>query len=97
MTISDLAATTPEDRDMNNFDPTQMFAAFQPQQAFTTAAGYAKSMLTELEKQAQRWSEYGVAQSTEMQKLFHQFQGQAFSVGKSALDASEKAFNKAGA
>jgi len=81
---------------MNNFDPIQIFAAFQPQQAFTTAAGYAKNMLTELEKQAQRWTEYGVAQSAEMQKLVHQFQGQAFSVGKSVLDASEKAFSKVG-
>jgi len=82
---------------MNNFDPNQLFAAFQPQQAFTTAATYTRTMLTEIEKQAERWTEYGLGQAAEGQKLFRSFQTQAFGVTKSFVDAAEKAFQKTSA
>ena len=82
---------------MNNFDPTQLFAAFQPQQAFTSAASYTRTMLAEMEKQAERWTEYGLSQAAEGQKLFRSLQAQAFGVTKSFVDAAEKAFQKTGA
>ena len=82
---------------MNTFDPTQLFAAFQPQQAFTTAAGYARTMIAEMEKQADRWTEYGLGQAAEGQKIFRSLQNQAFGVTKSFVDAAERAFQKTGA
>jgi hypothetical protein len=82
---------------MNSFDPTQFFGAFNPQQAFGGAAGYARITLAELEKQAERWTEYVTAQAAEGQKLLRSLQTQAFGVGKSMIDAAEKATQKAGA
>jgi hypothetical protein len=95
--LSLFSHTKREDRVMNNFDPTQMFAAFQPQQAFANVASYTRSMLSEMEKQAERWTEYGLSQAAEGQKLFRSMQAQAFGVTKSIVDATEKAFQKTGA
>jgi hypothetical protein len=82
---------------MYNFDPTQIFAAFQPQQAAATAASYTRTMIAEMEKQAERWTEYGLGQAAEGQKIFRSWQTQAFGVTKSFVDAAEKAFQKTGA
>jgi hypothetical protein len=81
---------------MNTFDPTQLFGAFFPQQPLTQGATYARTMLTEIEKQAERWTEYGFAQAAEGGKLLRSMQAQAFGIGKSMIDAAEKASPKVG-
>ena len=82
---------------MNTQIPTNPFEfmnAVKPEQWAQNAAGYARTMLGEWEKQAERWTEYGVSQATEAARLARTFQAQAFGVTKTILESAEKAFNK---
>lgn len=81
---------------MNTVNPFDFVTAWKPEQWTATAAGYARTVLGELEKQAERWTEYGNSQSAEAQRLLRSFQSQAFTVGKSIIDTAEKSFAKAG-
>lgn len=78
-------------------NPTDFAKTFQADQWIANATGYARTFMNELEKQAERWTEYGLSQSTEAARLARSLQTQAFGIGKSMLDTAEKTFGKAGA
>ncbi len=75
-------------------NPIEFMNAVKPDQWAANAAGYARTMLAEWEKQAERWTEYGVSQATEASRLVRSFQTQAFGVTKSNIETAEKAFQK---
>jgi hypothetical protein len=75
-------------------NPLEFMNAVKPEQWATNAAGVARTMLTEWEKQAERWAEYGASQATEATRLVRSFQAQAFGVTKSLIETAEKAFQK---
>ena len=85
-----------------NTNPMDFFSSFsnlatmKPEQWAAQSAGYARSFVTELEKQAERWAEYGASQHGEAQRLYRTFQTQAFTLTKSLIDTTEKAFGKVG-
>ena len=83
---------------MNPVNPIEFFSALKPEQWATNFAGYARTMMSELEKQTERWAEYGAGQAAEANRLFKSVQSQAFGVTKSVIETAEKAFaSKAGA
>lgn len=82
---------------MNPVNPIEFMNAFKADQWAANVAGYARTVLAELEKQTARWTEYSVSQAAEANRLLASVQNQAFGVGKSIIDTAEKAFGKAGA
>ena len=81
---------------MNPMNPLEFATAMKPEQWTANATVYARSFLSELEKQAERWAEYGAGQSNEATRMLRTFQTQAFGVGKSLIETAEKTFAKAG-
>ena len=79
---------------MNTTNPMDFLNALKPEQWAANAAGQARTMLAEWEKQAARWAEYGASQAAEAQRLVTSLQTQAFSNTKSVVDTAEKAFAK---
>ena len=79
---------------MNTTNPMDFLNALKPEQWATNAAGQARTMLAEWEKQSARWAENGASQAAEAQRLMTSLQTQAFSVSKSVVDTVEKAFAK---
>jgi hypothetical protein len=84
---------------MNPFasiNPMDFVTAVKPEQWASNATVYARNFLTEIEKQAERWAEYGASQSNEATRLFRTFQTQAFGMGKTIIETTEKTFSKVG-
>ena len=82
---------------MNPVNPIEFLNAFKADQWTANVAGYARTVMAELEKQSARWTEYTVSQAAEANRLLSSVQSQAFGVGKTIIDTAEKAFGKAGA
>lgn len=81
---------------MGSMNPMDFVNAVRPEQWAANASVYARNFLTEIEKQAERWAEYGANQSTEAARVLRTLQHQAFGVGKSIIDTTEKTFSKVG-
>ena len=77
-------------------NPMDFAQAFRPEQWIANTTSYARTILTELEKQTGCWAEYGASQSNEAAGLLRAFQTQAFQLSKSLIDTAEKAFAKSG-
>ena len=55
---------------------------------------YGRSMMTELENQADKWLDYSLAQQGEAVKIMKTLRAQAMSATKSAFDAAEQLLSK---
>ena len=82
---------------MNTTNPMDFVNALKPEQVMQNATTAARTFIAEMEKQAEKWTEYSLSQSTEAARLVRSMQTQAFGVGKSLVETAEKAFGKVGA
>jgi hypothetical protein len=77
-------------------NPMDFAHAFRPDEWLANSTRYARTVLSEVEKQSERWTQYGLSQGTEVAGLWRGLQAQAFQISKSLIDSAEKTFGKAG-